>query len=210
MAANKSEMIKQTVHSCWRCGNNCLLQTRFCGSCGAGIRKKKYSNRLRSESLLKFKKKLLAVAIIGFIAAFLVTCIILFFKRSALSNDGPFLDIPVDHQVYADCKRLIELDGCRIRSPHQLEPAGKADVADVNQAMLAVIRYNKSELHQELLLSADKLNKKALRKYFGRIAEYFDRQQRLAHIEETRFNDLSRFNIWSMIEKIFLEKINAY
>ncbi len=210
MVAKKSEMLKQAIYSCWRCGSDCRVQARFCGSCGAGIQKIKNSTDLRFKSLQKFKKKLLILALIGFIAAFAGTCAVLFLKRSVHGGNSLFLDIPIDHQVYADCQRLIELDGCRIRSAQQLEPAVKADVADVNHAMLAVIRNNKSELHRELLLSVDELNKTELRKYLTRVAEYFDRRRRLAQIEETRFNDLSRFNIWSMIEKIFLERKNAY
>lgn len=161
--------------------------------------------KIRYRSNLTMKTRIVSALISCFLLAFLGTWFILRVNAGVAVADGPFADVPLDHPLYTECRELLRLDGCRIKDL-KFAPYEMIDKDSLNQALLAAIRYNRLDLKEDMLFAADLPDSKGVYQHFSRLAQASGRKNRFDSIEPYRFDDQTRFNIYSLIETIFLEK----
>jgi ribosomal protein L40E len=203
--ANKLIMKTTNRHLICSCCNALNRNAaRFCGKCGQPLKTKEVI--WQSFFPANFKRKLTIISAALFTITFFLTCLWLHFTRTSTENERLFNDIPVDHQVYFDCRKLLSIDGCRPASPGILAPEDLISTADVNRAALAVLRYYRQEPNHSYFTETSKQTSEQTRKLINSLAQRLNKEQAFSQIPSEKFNDLSKINIWIIIEEVFFNE----
>lgn len=214
--ANNQVMFMKPGQICNICGTDNSFLAKVCDDCGGRLgpwseqrsnhRARPIISRLkRKEALVK---RIVFFSTIIFAATFFATYLFLNSVKTSHAADRNFVDIPLDHQLYKDCKNLIKLDGCKFDSNRRFEPYAPVSAEDINQALLAITRFNRRELSENLLMGTEHLEPKAVFDHLQMVAEIHGRKNAFREIERSQFADLSKLNILSVIEKVFLGEAN--
>lgn len=217
--ANNLRTTEQIGLTCQICGQKNSAQARFCGGCGQKlvcefqgfsppVQGGKCPLRFKQVSKQLFLKKMMLLAFIGFVLTFSFTLFFLHSSKVSYAGEKFFRDIPIDHQIYSDCKKLISLDGCRLLKGNRFAPYDKVTSEDVNQALLAIIRLNKIELSDHLLISRELFAAHKLPEHVKKLAEIVGKSKRYLELDSSRFDDQTRFNVFSALETVFLRETN--
>ncbi|GAB4277418.1 MAG: hypothetical protein Kow0029_20080 [Candidatus Rifleibacteriota bacterium] len=194
---------------CGVCGSESSWVAKFCGKCGAKLAQvKNISGGLYKVAVRKgFQpdKKLVTVVIV---LAFFTSFFLAFANssRKALARNRKFIDVPTDHQIYSECQELLAIDGCRFSENYEINPYSPVSVADVNHALIAIMRFYRIEPGSEMFLTGDKVDSDNLRASLSRLARIIGLEERLKQIPEQRFGDCTRISVFSILEKVFLRK----
>lgn len=202
LLANKGFCFDILRKTCSGCGADSILAARFCGRCGLRLRKQQIFKGLRKRHLM------FAATSIFFMVA-LITFAILKMKQPVYADGTKFDDIPVDHQVYSQCRNLLAFDGVRLRTRKKFSPYLKISADEFNHAFLAAIRFNRCRFEEQMLIKEKQLEPEAVYKRFRQLAQLSGRQGQLRQVEKSAFADLSRFNQLSLIERVFMRRADV-
>lgn len=195
--ANKWFFSEDLRKSCNGCGADNPVLARFCGKCGLRLRAYKEKPIDPGKTLAFFS--------IFFIMAFSTTFLFLSYRYDGFQKTRVFTDVPLDHQVYQDCKNLLNFDGIKQLKRGELSAYEMISMEDFNQAIIAAVRFNKCELKQEFLLTDTDVSSKIIFEKLELLAQAASRIEFVREIEQSALNDLSRFNVFRLIEKVFMQ-----
>lgn len=182
---------------CPSCGAKNIAHARFCGKCGVELGAK--------IVCLRFGQKYItAVAVTLFCFTTVLTVLILQWQKPVYARNQLFFDIPLDHQVYAECKNLLNFNGILLRTNDKFSPYEEITVNEFNQALLAAIRFNRCACSDSILVQNTKLTAEVVEKQIRTLADLTGRTKRLCQLEKRVFSDLTRFHLLSLVEKIFM------
>jgi ribosomal protein L32 len=184
-------------NACAGCGAENIATARFCGKCGQRVRAKRICPRLG-------QKQIAAVAVSIFFFTIVLTVLMLKWQKPVYARNQVFFDIPLDHQVYAECKNLLAYDGILLRANDSFSAYEEIFVDEFNQALLAAVRFNRCSYSESILVKDTKLTSELVENRIRTLADLTGRTKRLRQVEKRAFSDLTRFNLLSLVEEIFM------
>ncbi|MGM0598458.1 MAG: hypothetical protein ACQETH_01460 [Candidatus Rifleibacteriota bacterium] len=155
---------------------------------------------------LKIKcRKLLVAGFIFFFTSFSLVFCVSVFNTNAKNDMAFFVDIPVDHQIYHDAAKLLEMDGCLYRGNNFFAPYEPITVKEFNHALTTIIRFYKLNFSKDLLLDAEIVNAEDVSTKLKNLAVIIGREEKLRQISSRRFANITRMNLYSILEQVFLK-----
>ncbi len=125
-------------------------------------------------------------------------------QKPVYARNQIFADVPLDHQVYSECSKLLAYDGIMLRTKESFSPYEEITVDEFNQALLAAVRYNRCALSESILVRETNLHSALVEGRIKALAELTGRMKQFRRLEKKAFSDLTRFNLLSLIEEIFM------
>lgn len=125
-------------------------------------------------------------------------------QKPVYARNQIFADIPLDHQIYSECSKLLAYDGIMLRSKECFSAYEEITVDEFNQALLAAVRYNRCALSEGILVRETSLHSALVESRIKALAELTGRMRQFRRLEKKAFSDLTRFNLLATIEDIFM------
>ncbi len=194
MLKNLMASFQGKAANCSSCGYSNPNVAKFCGRCGSRLNIHHSPVRLRNPLFL--------TALSGFFITFFSTFAFLYLNSPVGADQNLFSDVPVDHQIYSECHNLIALGGINRRNRTELDPYSPIKVDEFNRALLSVLRSKGALSHAQFLPTGTKLTSAEFARVIKAIAIVVGRQNRLEEIEKRAFDDLTRFNVYCVIENL--------
>lgn len=164
------------------------------------------SANIRLNRNFKIKcRKLILAGLIFFFTAFSIGFFISIFNNEQQKSFSFFSDLPVDHQIYHDVSKLLELDGCIYRSNNCFAPYEPMTAREFNHALTTIIRFYQLTFSEDLLLDSENVCAAGIGKKIRNLALIVGREERLKRISRQRLENITRMNLYGILEQIFFK-----